>query len=249
MARPKKKPNYDPNKVMNDLLDTVVDAYDKSFVVNPEHGELKMVASELDMTPIKIRKLLITAGIRDDKEYYSNDRSTIILDLYKQGNSIEEIMRVVGLTRASVCGYLPYSKCIYKARELSVTAERIHLYRKRQKLCESFNIDISLMTDEESENYLWNILDLLQGCMFKLSSPVCDQLYKYKIEKGELLVGKNKMPIKKSIIMFAFMKVREIQKKYGYVTGPEMIGVHGSEYLYPIFQRLGICNQPGEIGS
>ena len=84
MARPKKKPNYDPNKVMNDLLDTVVDAYDKSFVVNPEHGELKMVASELDMTPIKVRKLLITAGIRDDKEYYSNDRSSTFLSvIYK----------------------------------------------------------------------------------------------------------------------------------------------------------------------
>ena len=56
MARKRTKPIYEPEKVMKELLATVKEAYN-------ETGELKLTAEEFDMSALKIRKLLITAGV------------------------------------------------------------------------------------------------------------------------------------------------------------------------------------------
>ena len=54
MARPKKRPHYDPDKIMKNLLDAVSESYE-------ETGELKQTAVEFNISPLKIRKLLITS--------------------------------------------------------------------------------------------------------------------------------------------------------------------------------------------
>lgn len=54
MARPKKKPAYDAEKIMKELMAAVAESYE-------ETGELKLTAEEFDMSALKIRKLLITA--------------------------------------------------------------------------------------------------------------------------------------------------------------------------------------------
>ena len=118
MARPKKRPHYDPDKIMKNLLDAVSESYD-------ETGELKQTAAELDMSPLKIRKLLITSGA------YSNEISKVVNDLRAAGKSIAEIQELTGLKKSSVNGYLPYTKSIYKSEELSMNAERINIYRSR----------------------------------------------------------------------------------------------------------------------
>ena len=51
---------YDPDKIMKNLLDAVSESYE-------ETRELKQTAAEFDMSPLKIRKLLITSGA------YSNE--------------------------------------------------------------------------------------------------------------------------------------------------------------------------------
>lgn len=65
MSRPKKKPNYDASEIANQIVEAVADAY-----LNPTEDEadenghmyLNLLAEEFSMTPIKIRKLLITSG-------------------------------------------------------------------------------------------------------------------------------------------------------------------------------------------
>ena len=54
-GRPLNKPNYDPEEVLNKILSTVCEAYD-------ETKEIKATAAELDLAPLKVKKLLITAG-------------------------------------------------------------------------------------------------------------------------------------------------------------------------------------------
>lgn len=52
------KSDYDPAAVIAKLMDTVVSAYK----VSPRPS-LQSVSDELDLNPIKVRKLLITAGV------------------------------------------------------------------------------------------------------------------------------------------------------------------------------------------
>ena len=70
--------------------------------------------------PMKMRKLLITAGV------YSTDISRIIGELHAEGKSASEIQAITGLKKSSINGYLPYSKIMYnhdeKMLELSVLA-------------------------------------------------------------------------------------------------------------------------------
>lgn len=77
MARPKKKPEYDSEKIMKEMMAAVVDSYE-------ETGELKLTAEEFGMSALKIRKLLITAGA------YSNDISDEVNRLYGMGMTVAE---------------------------------------------------------------------------------------------------------------------------------------------------------------
>jgi Zn-dependent M32 family carboxypeptidase len=82
------------------------------------------------MTRLKVRKLLITAGV------YETPISGEVNRLHRQGKTIAEIQEATGLKRASVHSYLPYSKAIYKLEEASVTSERIRKYRSRKQAVE-----------------------------------------------------------------------------------------------------------------
>ena len=130
------------------------------------YGALKELTDGLGLKPSKVKKLLMTANVRFDKEIYCNDNSREILRLYKEGKTTSEIIGYTGLKRSTVLCYLPYSKTIYKADELSTDAERIRLFRMRQKRCQEFMIDIADMSDGEAEAYLWKTLEYLQGCVF-----------------------------------------------------------------------------------
>ena len=64
MPRPKKKPNYNPQQIMQEFMDAIADAFgsydDRSDDTVPG---LNAVAAEFGITPLKARKLLITAGV------------------------------------------------------------------------------------------------------------------------------------------------------------------------------------------
>ena len=146
MPRLKKKPNYNPDQLMQDFMAAVADAFgsyddreDKTF------PGLNAVAAEFGITVLKARKLLITAGV------YSTALSRQIAELQSKKMKLEKIMSATGLSRASIHSYLPYTKIPYNLEELSVNAERIRLYRERKQKCAEFSAKLSTLTEREQE--------------------------------------------------------------------------------------------------
>ncbi len=88
MARPKKKPEHNSAEIANQVIEAVTDAY-----LNPAEGSadeqghthLYLLAEEFSMTPIKIRKLLITSGA------YEIPMSIAVNKLYREGKTVKEI--------------------------------------------------------------------------------------------------------------------------------------------------------------
>lgn len=250
MSRPKKKPDFDHDKILDEILKNVVEAYENLETVQRPggqiaYGALKELTDGLGLKPAKVKKLLMTANVRFDKEIYCNDNSREILRLYKEGKTITEIMGYTGLKRSAVLCYLPYTKAIYKADDLSTDAERIRLFRMRQKRCQDFMIDIAAMSDEEAEAYLWETLEYLQGCVFHTVGRGKKEglRFRYMIKGGELYVNGKDNSITRATVKKAFANTCKLQEKMGYVSDPREIGTNGASYLYSIFLRLGICTQ------
>lgn len=210
MSRPKKKPQYDSNKIMQELLEAVSESYS-------ETGELKLTAEEFDMSALKIRKLLITAGS------YSNDISDEINELYKSGKTVEEIQRITGLGKSSVNGYLPYTKAVYKSEEVSLNADRIRIYRERQK-------SVDDLINDECEDNLWKAVIAFQKYPFHTASGLS---FVYEIKKGrngrynkEMIVNRRKesKSIVWSSIRMAFNNAKMM--KGTVVAKPKALGVY-----------------------
>ena len=155
-GRPKKKPGYDRAEVIDDLLVKVVEFFGTPFDDREERPEdaptIVSVANALQITPIKVRKMLITAG------YYSTAMSRKVQALQDEGYSIQEIMEETGLGKASVNGYLPYTKGAYKLDSPTLYAEQGRLFRTRKSACESLREHLET---ENAEMYLWR--NLLQS--------------------------------------------------------------------------------------
>lgn len=85
MAKPQKKIDYDAEKIMKELMLAVAESYEDT-------GELKITAAEFNMSPIKIRKLLITAQIKGYiQEIYTNETFEEIYYLYLEGKTVEQM--------------------------------------------------------------------------------------------------------------------------------------------------------------
>ena len=161
-GRPKKKPEYNQEKQFNSFLQELCEAYNES-------DSLRTLAMELNITLLKLRKLLITAGI------FTSDTCTEVNELHEQGKSVSEIMEITGLSRASVHSYLPYSKGIYNAAELSVNAERCRIYRNRQEL-------LRRLQEHPSEDNLWQAIIAFQEYPFKTATGLP---FRYKLKVGK----------------------------------------------------------------
>ena len=71
---------------MNDLLDSLI-----ALWTSEEDPQLNTVSEELEMSAAKVRKLLITAGVRDGETYYSSPMADHVLRLWKEKKSVKEI--------------------------------------------------------------------------------------------------------------------------------------------------------------
>ena len=195
---------------------------------------LNAVATEFGITVLKARKLLITAGV------YSTALSRQVAELHASGVEISQIMKITGLSRASVHSYLPYTKIPYKLKELSSNAERIRLYRERKKKCEEFRTKLSILTENEQKAALWSMLLYLQGCVFLTAKGL---KFTYKIKGGEMFVNRKSKSITQATVFMALRKAMELG---GTVAEPKKLGTFGASYLYPIFVRLGVIR--GDAG-
>ena len=136
MPRPLKKPEYSKQKITQELLNQMADAfgepYDDRNCMSEHKPSLREIAEQFDISPIRMRKLLISAGV------YSTEMSREIAKYIADGLSIDAIQHKMHLSRASVHSYIPYSKTVYKLPERSTNADRTVLYRKRNNMVNVF---------------------------------------------------------------------------------------------------------------
>ena len=216
LARPRKKSLYDADHLQNELMDMVVEVFLKSGQ-EPRNRNIEAVAQELSMSRLKVRKLLITAGERDQCQYYTNEACNQVLELHRQGKTVQQICEITGLGRASVHGYLPYSKTIYNLKELSTDAERVKRFRDRKEHCSQFNNMVLSTPMQEVEPILWELLKEMSVCVYQTFSGLS---FKYCIRGGEMFVDRKEKSITKATVMLAFQKALHIQQEQGFVSGP-----------------------------
>lgn len=131
MARHKIKPNLDIQKEMNDLINEISEYFgdpydDRDDYYDPNHRSLRDVSKKFNISVVKARKILITAG------KYSTKESRRVQDLYNKGLSIEEICNTIGIARSNVNTYIPYKKIIYNLDNATVNADKQRRYREKR---------------------------------------------------------------------------------------------------------------------
>ena len=106
-GRKKLKPEYDAGKNLKEQMESAVALYE-------EDCPLRSIADALTMNPIKVRKLLITAGVYESgvaekvQDTFEEYRET---QNYKE--AILSTANTLQLSKASVTSYLPYQKGVY----------------------------------------------------------------------------------------------------------------------------------------
>ena len=242
-GRKPSKPDYNPSAILQNQMDTAVALYDTE-----EHPSLQTIADELDLNTIKVRKLLITAGV------YKSDAADQVQKVFgthrKAGLShteaIAATMQELNLSKASVTSYLPYEKGVYFPAEtdsnnLSVGAERIRRMRKRNKIIER-------VKTEQTEEALWAAVIEFQGYKFRTYSGLA---FSYCLKKGrggsytkELFIDRreNSKSLAWSSVLLAFQNIPSI----GFVVDrPKALGdIRGVTYIYAIFYRFGLIDAP-----
>ena len=225
IGRPPKR-DYDPEAVMRLLFQTMDEVFD-------EKQEIKATAMELNLSELKVRKLLITSG----KIAYP--QTAEITALLREGKTTDQIQKITGLSRASINAYLPYSKVPYKETEVSANADRCNLYRKRKEA-------IAGVADKES---LWQCIVLFQNYPFKTMTGLP---FQYNIKKGrngeytkELWIDRRGES--KSLTMSTVLKAYEtaVLLRGTMVSRPKALGdLRGVSYIYSIFYRFGLIDVP-----
>ena len=254
MGRKQKHPEHavKSQRLMNALLDEVVNLWTEQ-----ESPELKAIAEEIEISPAKLRKLLITAGERDNNVYYDSPVAAKIGRMQRDGKTVKEIQEILSLSYTSVQGYLPHSKLIYRLDTMSTKAERIRLYRNRQKAVEEFQIHLGL---PDQNLYLWRTIIAFEGFRFttsghgnrpgtkftyELSKPTTGGGRRYTGENvegfgNELFITSGGEQLKKSISRSTVdLALRTALDKE--INGPKALGIPGAGlYLYPMFIRFGM---------
>ena len=141
-----------------------------------EDCSLQSIADVLNLNPIKVRKLLITAGV------YESDVAEKVKNTFEEyretqdyKTSILSTAKALKLSKASVTSYLPYKKGVYfpntaDKEKISVGAERQRRYRAVRKL-----------RTEPTEEHLWEVVLLYAGVRFKTYSGLP---FTYEMRKG-----------------------------------------------------------------
>ena len=237
-GRKKLKPEYDAGKNLKEQMESAVALYE-------EDCSLRSIADALTLNPIKVRKLLITAGV------YESDVAEKVQDTfeeYRKTQSYKEAIlstaNTLQLSKASVTSYLPYQKGVYfpstaDKEKISVGAERQRRYRTMKQW----------RTDPTEENF-WSVVVAYAGVKFKTYSGL---FFTYEIRKGrsgeytkELWIDRreNSKSLAWSSVLLA---LGHIKKVGAVVDRPKALGdIRGVTYIYGMFYRFGLLDMPDE---
>ena len=178
-GRKPSKPGYDANEVLSQQMEAAVALYSAKMALNntDDHPSLQAIADNLSLNPIKVRKLLITAGV------YKSDTANHVQRAFNTHrdaglsytDAITATMKELNLSKASVNSYLPYEKGVYfpenaDAVNISVGAERQRHYRA-----------VVALKKNPCEETLWNCVIAFRGYEFKTMSGMP---FTYTLKKG-----------------------------------------------------------------
>lgn len=237
---PKKKPDYDAKKILQEMVDAAAIEYAKKKT-------LQAVADELGLNLIKIRKLLITAGVwvrgnshdREEASCHAYDNDLVyrsatadeVLRLKNDGKSIADIMAITGLSKSSVNSYLPYTRTPYKAEEVSANADRIRKYRERKAAVEN------LKTKGGTEAFL-SAITAFQDYPFYTDKGV---KYAYKILDGTLVINRGRLSIPVSAVEAVYSKARGYTlTDFRKIMEAERSPAYEMVYICPVLERLEV---------
>ena len=237
-GRKKLKPEYDAGKNLKDQMDAAVALYE-------EDCSLQSIADVLTLNPMKVRKLLITAGV------YESDAAKKVKNTFEEYRKTQDYKTatlttaaVLKLSKASVTSYLPYEKGVYfpsaaDKEKISVGAERQRRYRAVRKL-----------RTEPTEEHLWEVVLLYAGVRFKTYSGLP---FTYEIRKGrngqytkELWIDRreNSKSLAWSSVLLALGNIKKVGEV---VERPKALGdIRGVTYIYGMFYRFGLIDVPDE---
>ena len=237
-GRKKLKPEYDAGKNLKEQMESAVALYNSEM-------SLQAIGDELGLNPIKVRKLLITAGV------YESEVAEKVQDTFERyrktqdyKTSILSTATVLDLSKASVTSYLPYEKGVYfpntaDKEKISVGAERQRRYRAVRKL-----------RTEPTEEHLWEVVLLYAGVRFKTYSGLP---FTYEIRKGrngqytkELWIDRRENS--KSLVWSSVLLALNNTKEVGAVVDrPKALGdIRGVTYIYGMFYRFGLIDASDE---
>ena len=230
-GRPPKK-DYDPEALMQELIDTAAEIYQ-------EKREIKATALELNLPPGKVKKLLITGNV------LSYPETKQIQDLMRQGKTRAEIQHIMGLSYSALHTYLPYSKVIYKMSEISQNAERVKAYKTRKSAVDTL---LAVPTD----GYLWDCIVAFQNYPFYTVSGLP---FSYTLKKGrngeytkELFIDRreNSKSLAWSSVRMVFRKALE-QQGTVFTRPKELADVRGVSYTFSLLWRFRMISVPEEV--
>ena len=235
-GRKKLKPEYDAGKNLKEQMDAAVALYDSEM-------SLQAIADALNLNPIKVRKLLITAGVYESEVA---EKVQDIFEDYRETQNYKEAIlstaNILNLSKASVTSYLPYKKGVYfpgtEKEKISVGAERQRRYRAMKRW----------RADPTEENF-WGVVVAYAGVKFKTYSGLP---FSYEIKKGrngeytkELCIDRweKSKSLAWSSVLLALGNI-----KGEVVDRPKALGdIRGMTYIYGMFYRFGLIDVPDEV--
>ncbi len=235
-GRKKLKPEYDAGKNLKEQLDAAVALYNSEM-------SLQAIGEELGLNPIKVRKLLITAGV------YESDVAKKVKNTFEEyretqdyKTSILSAAKALNLSKASVTSYLPYQKGVYFSstadkEKISVGAERQRRYRAMKRW----------RADPIEENF-WGVVLAYAGVKFNTYSGL---LFSYEIKKGrngeytkELWIDRRE---KSKSLAWSSVLLALGNIKGEVVERPKALGdIRGVTYIYGMFYRFGLIDVPDD---
>ena len=237
-GRKKLKPEYDAGKNLKEQMESAVALYDSEM-------SLQVIGEELGLNPIKVRKLLITAGVYES-EVAEKVQATFqeYRETQDYKTSILSTANTLKLSKASVTSYLPYRKGVYftstaEKGKISVGAERQRRYRAMKR-----------WRADPTEEHLWEVVLLYAGVRFKTYSGLP---FTYEIRKGrnlqytkELWIDRreNSKSLAWSSVLLALGHIKKVGEV---VERPKALGdIRGVTYIYGMFYRFGLIDVPDE---
>lgn len=238
-GRKPSKPEYSAERNLAQQMEAAADLYTDKM-------SLQAIADTLSLNSIKVRKLLIIAGV------YESNTAKLVRQTFHSfrgtqnySTAVTSTMAALRLSRPSVTSYLPYEKGVYfpentEAENISAGTERQRRYRA-----------VVALKKNPCEVNLWRCMVAFRGYEFKTLSGL-PFTYKLKMGRGdeftkELWIDRREgsKSLAWSSVLLAYHNIGKIGEV---VDRPKAQGdIRGVSYIYGMFYRFGLIEVPEKV--